>query len=298
MNLKKWWVYQKERFPVFAHGVLILSFSFCAVSYSSHLGGRGWPDYRSVIIAFVSSFLFFLQLRIADEFKDKEEDAKFRPYRPVPRGLVSLKDLGVLFFLCALIQMSLAIYWKYQIIIWLLVAWAYLGGMSFEFGCRNWLKQRPILYLLSHMLIMPIVDFYATTIDWVAFSEHPGIQLLPFLIASFFNGIVIEIGRKIRLADAEEKGVETYSFLWGYKRASFIWLAVMAITLFFGIVTLHKISQTWWVYIPMILCFLYTATFVYFHVYKKHVGIAKKFELISAIWTLVLYSSIGILGNY
>lgn len=298
MYLKKWWIYQKERFPVLAHGVLIFSFSFCAVSYSSHIGNRGWPVVQSVIVAFISSFLFFLQLRIADEFKDKEEDAKFRPYRPVPRGLVSLKELGILFFLCALIQLGLAIYWNYHITLWLLVAWSYLGGMSFEFGCRHWLKQRPVIYLLSHMLIMPIVDFYATTIDWVSAGGNPGASLLPFLIASFFNGIVIEIGRKIRLTNEEENGVETYSFLWGYKRATLIWLTVMGITFIFGIVALHKISGTWWVYIPMSLCFLFSVGFAYLHVFKTQDGKSKKFELLSAIWTIILYSSIGVLGNY
>ena len=41
-----------------------------------------------------TSPVFFLQLRIADEFKDFAEDSRFRPYRPVPRGLVTLTELG------------------------------------------------------------------------------------------------------------------------------------------------------------------------------------------------------------
>ena len=41
-------------------------------------------------MAVVTSFLSFLQLRIADEFKDFDEDSRYRPYRPVPRGLVTL----------------------------------------------------------------------------------------------------------------------------------------------------------------------------------------------------------------
>lgn len=31
-------------------------------------------------------------VRIVDEFKDYEEDCEYRPYRPVPRGLITLKD--------------------------------------------------------------------------------------------------------------------------------------------------------------------------------------------------------------
>jgi 4-hydroxybenzoate polyprenyltransferase len=170
--------------------------------------------------------------------------------------------------------------------------------MSFEFGCRHWLKQRPIVYLLSHMLIMPIVDFYATTIDWITAKDSPSTNLVPFLIASFFNGIVIEIGRKIRLPTEEENGVETYSFLWGYKRATIIWLTVMGITFFFGIFAIHKISQTRWVYIPMSLCYLFSIGYSYLHVFKTQDGKSKKFEMMAAVWTIVLYSSIGVLGNY
>jgi 4-hydroxybenzoate polyprenyltransferase len=36
-----------------------------------------------------------------------------------------------------------------------------------------------------------------------------------FFWVSFFNGTVLEIGRKIRAPQDEEAGVETYSFLWG-----------------------------------------------------------------------------------
>jgi 4-hydroxybenzoate polyprenyltransferase len=38
--------------------------------------------------------------------------------------------------------------------------------------------------------------------------------LIIFLIVTFLNGVVIEIGRKIRAKEAEEVGVETYSYLW------------------------------------------------------------------------------------
>src|SRR5512143_1279527 len=90
----RWWIYQAERFPVFAHGPLILAFSMSAMSYSALLRGADALRPSAALVAFVTAFLFFLQLRIADEFKDAEDDARFRPYRPVPRGLVSLRELA------------------------------------------------------------------------------------------------------------------------------------------------------------------------------------------------------------
>src|SRR5215217_2153566 len=102
--MNRWWTYQRERFPVVAHGLLIAAFSFCAVSYSAVLRGAT-PAWPSAVTAFVSCFLFFLQLRIADEFKDFDEDSRYRPYRAVPRGLVTLRQLAVLWVLTGLVQL-------------------------------------------------------------------------------------------------------------------------------------------------------------------------------------------------
>ena len=55
---KRWWIYQRERFPLVAHGILIAAFSSSAVGYSS-LRRRRAPARSSLIVAFASSFLFF-----------------------------------------------------------------------------------------------------------------------------------------------------------------------------------------------------------------------------------------------
>ena len=93
--MKRWWIYQQERFPLAAHGPLILAFSASAVAYSALLRGPGArPAVISFAVAFLVSLGSFFLLRVADEFKDAEEDARFRPYRPVPRGLIRLRELG------------------------------------------------------------------------------------------------------------------------------------------------------------------------------------------------------------
>src|SRR5437660_5547988 len=80
----RWWVYQHERFPILGHGPVIAAFSFSAVCFSSLLRhDPSLPALRTFLVAFGTAFLFFLQLRIADEFKDFDEDSRYRPYRPV-----------------------------------------------------------------------------------------------------------------------------------------------------------------------------------------------------------------------
>ncbi len=217
----RWWIYQRERFPLLGHTPLVAAFSFSAVAYSSLLRGEAaLPLLTTWLVAFLTSLAFFLQLRIADEFKDFDEDSRFRPYRPVPRGLVTLRELGGIGALLALVQLTLAIWLHQPLVIVLVGTWVYLALMSHEFFMRDWLKARPITYLWTHMLIMPLIDLYATACDWSVAYGEVSLAAVPdglywFLIVSFCNGIVIEIGRKIRAPQDEEEGVETYSVLWG-----------------------------------------------------------------------------------
>lgn len=278
----RFWVYFQERFPLHQHAPLVAAFSFCAVSYAAHLRRMVWPTWSAFAVAFPVCLLFFLQLRIADEFKDKEEDARWRPYRAVPRGLVKLKELGMIFAGAALLQFILILSLDTRLLWILLAAWSYLIAMSVEFGAREWLKARPIVYLLSHMLIMPIVDFTATACDWVPANQHPPVGLGFFLVTSFLNGLVIELGRKIRLPQDEEPGVQTYSALWGRTRALKIWRTILGACAVFATASLSLVDAP-----------LFSFLFI-----SAAAGISicagKRVETVSGIWTLLLYLTLGL----
>ena len=230
-GLARWLVYQRERFPLAAHAPLIAAFSSAAVCLSALLRGEQRPRGASLVVAFITALCFFFQLRVADEFKDAEDDARHRPYRPVPRGLVTLRELGWLGAAAATIQLGVALWLDARLVPLLLLVWAYMALMSKEFFVRDWLRARPVTVLWSHMLIMPLIDLYATACDWVPASAPMAAGLRWFLVASFFNGLVVEVGRKIRAPEKEESGVETYSVLWGRARAVTVWIAVMAVAL-------------------------------------------------------------------
>ena len=291
----RWWIYQRERFPVAAHGPLIAAFSFSAISYSALVRHAGHlPQLRSFLVAFISSFLFFLQLRIADEFKDFDEDSRYRPYRPVPRGLISLRDLTVVWILCILIQLVLALWLAKPLLLPLVVTWAYLALMSKEFFMRRWLKSNPIVYMVSHMMIMPLVDFYTTACDWVPVGyRRPPHGLLWFLVVSFFNGMVIEIGRKIRSPHDEEHGVETYSFLWGRAVASAVWIGIIIVTGSAAIMAARGIAfavPATCVFATMLAVAIFT---VFVFLRDPQPGRGKWIETVAGIWSLALYLTLG-----
>src|SRR5262249_26249822 len=132
---------------------------------------------------------------------------------------------------------GLALWLEPSLLFLLVPTWTYLALMSKEFFVAEWLKKRHILYMLSHMAIIPLVDFYATACDW--WPARPGAdrpaptappRLVWFVVVSYFNGLVIEIGRKVRAPQDEEVGVNTYSALWGMRNAAFVWLGALFAT--------------------------------------------------------------------
>jgi 4-hydroxybenzoate polyprenyltransferase len=293
--MNRWWIYQKERFPLIAHGPLIAAFSASAVSYSALLRGPGeLPRWESYVVAFLVSLGSFLLLRIADEFKDAEEDARWRPYRPVPRGLVTLPQLACVGVAVAFWQLLLAVTIGWKVVALLAVTWIYFGLMSKEFFAREWLKARPVVYLFSHMAIMPLVDWFATGCDWVPSGQGMPAGLIWFLAASFFNGVVIELGRKIRSPEQEEAGVETYSFLWGRPVAVASWLAAMAATLACALMAAERIGFT--VEVAWVLGVLWVGAAVLGWMFVKTLKgkLAKGIEAAAGVWTLALYLTLGV----
>ncbi|MGH2611246.1 MAG: UbiA family prenyltransferase, partial [Tepidiformaceae bacterium] len=104
--------------------------------------------------------------------------------------------------------------------------WATL--MTREFFVRDWLRAHPTAYLVSHMAIMPLIDLYTTGLDWLAVSNAPPPGLMLFLGVTLLNGMILEIGRKIRWPGAEREGVDSYTSAWGLRAAPIVWLGLLA----------------------------------------------------------------------
>lgn len=223
------WIYQTERFPLVKTVPLLACFSAASITLSAVLSDRPLPGISAYIIGFLLVFILFFQLRVADEVKDGEDDAKYRPERPIPRGLVTLRLIVSLGIMTIPVGIILALLHGAGLIWLLLLTWAWLTAMTFEFGVPAWLKARPVFYLLSHMAIMPLIDLMLTGIEWLPYgSAAPALWL--FIALSFSNGCVLEIGRKLWAPESERVGVDTYSGLWGPKRAAHIWLVFVGIS--------------------------------------------------------------------
>lgn len=291
---RRFWQYQKERFPLAGHGVMIAAFTFSAISYSRICRGmEGFIDWSDFAIGVFATLSLFLLVRIFDEFKDQEDDRKYRTYLPVPRGLVSLKELKIVGWIVVLLQLAVIGIFQTPMLWLYIIVLGYLLLMGVEFFVPEWLKQRQILYITSHMFIIPLIDIYASGLDWKLEGDSPHWGLAWFFAVSYMNGLVLEFGRKIRTPESEEEGVVSYTGLYGTRGGVIIWLCLLFITLLLAIGACWYAGYGSLAVIILGACFLLCATpgfsFLKSHSVKK----SKAIEYASAGWTALMYLSLG-----
>lgn len=294
--LARWSLYFQERFPLGRHGLVVAAYSSSSVCYSTLLRGDVHPPaLGAVAVAFGSALLFFFQLRVLDEFKDFEDDARWRPYRPVPRGLVTLGGLGRLAVAAGVAQIALALAWESRLLALLAAVWAYAGLMGREFFARTWLKGRPVLYMASHAVIVPLITLYLTACDWLrAEGGVPG-GLGWFLATSYVTSGVVEIGRKIRAPADEEIGVETYTRLWGRRVAIAVLLGSMVTTAILAFGAARRVGTVMFV-VPLALLLLVAGVVAACRfLANPKPGAGRVFENLSGLWTLTIYLAVGVL---
>ena len=285
------WTYQAERFPLLKHGVLILVFSGGEAVFGALARGVT-PDRKAIIVAAVVCLLLFAQLRIADEYKDNEDDCRWRPERPVPRGLISLSELRLVGIVAAAIQIAATALLDPHLLPLLLLVWGWMALMSVEFFVPTWLKARPVLYLVSHMAVMPLIALFA-----VACGARGDILVNPavgaFLGLAFLNGVVLEIARKSWAPGDEREGVETYSRLWGVRSSATVTtlagLGSAALAL-----TIQHLLGLAWPFFLMVLSgagLLATAAFAYGR--EATTRRSSRLETASGLFVLLIYMGVA-----
>jgi 4-hydroxybenzoate polyprenyltransferase len=292
--LARLWRYQAERFALAQFVPLITLFTFSSVAYSRlSRGAPGFIPWSRFVVGAVTAIVFFFLLRVLDEHKDQDLDRRFRPELPVPRGLVSLAELrGAAIALASFVLVLNALLGLGFVLLLAPAAlWATL--MTKEFFARDWLRAHPTAYLLSHMAIMPMVDFYTTGIDWAIDGARPPHALAFFLAVTFWNGVLIEVGRKIRAPLDEREGVGTYTHDWGLRVAPAVWLGVLGLSLAFAISAARATSELRFT-APLLVavaacCAVPSLVFLREPTSRR----ARAIESASGLWPFVTYLSLG-----
>ena len=292
--LKRFYIYQRERFPILTHGLLIAIFTFSAVSFSRICRGvEGFVPMSTYLIGTFATITLFFLVRVFDEFKDKEEDAKYRKYLPVPRGLISLTELKKVAIVVIILQLAMIAFFQPRMIVLYLVVLGYLSLMGVEFFVPKWLKQRQILYITSHMLIIPLVDIYASGLDWLLNDQKAPFGLAFFFGVSYMNGIVLEFGRKIRAPEKEEHGVISYTGLYGTKRGTIYWILILFTTLLLSFAASIYAGYGNTAIIVLSILFVLCALPGFLFLTKPSEKLSRMIEKSSGLWTMGMYLSLG-----
>ena len=189
-----WLIYFKERFPLPVYAVLVGGLS----ASGALLAGNG-IEWLPTTIGFIGLMIFFAVLRLMDEIKDYEKDRIAHPERPLPRGLITVgqasRAVSASVVLMLLWSACAALLTSPVAGAFFLIVTAYLWLMFREFYCGVWLEARPLLYAVTHQLILLPLAYFS------ALLSFPGLLVSnePFyfgllLIGSFF---AYEVCRKL-----------------------------------------------------------------------------------------------------
>ena len=273
---KKWYTYQKERFPIATYGLYIFSIVFGTFCFATE--SKNWI---MLIPMFVVALLQFLMVRIVDEFKDFEEDSKYRPYRPVPRGLVSLKELGILGGICAVIQISLTAILNIKGLIYLSLVWIFFAIMSKSFFIKKLVDKHILLEVTLDEFLMPLLVLYLST-----FVTRISVKLIPFLILSYLGSWIVEIARKVRCKEDEENGVKTYTAVFGIPKATTIVVVLEALIMMMQ----YYILGTRYI-IPILALYVLINIPNLLFIIKENKKLAKMVGLLANMYLILVYIS-------
>ena len=292
--LRRFLIYQKERFPFLAHGLLVASFSFSAISYSRICrGAQGFVSWDKYFLGIFTTITLFFLVRIFDEFKDADDDAKYRKELAVPRGLVSFRELMIMGVLIVIAQIAVNAYFFPKMLVIYFIVIAYLSLMGKEFFVAEWLKKHQFWYVTSHMFIIPLIDIYASGLDWLVDGVPAPKGLLFFFAVSYMNGMVLEIGRKIRVPGKEKEGVLTYSSMLGASRAVSLWIFILLLTLGLAVGACAFAGYGLPAFIVLGTVFLLCALPAFLFLRNKTEKMSKAIEISSALWTIAMYLTLG-----
>lgn len=231
-----------ERFPPinFISGFFLYFLAKAIIAIDQSILSLSILDVCGMLLPTCHLFL----LRVFDEFKDFESDARYYPQRVIQRGVFTLKDVGILGMIAFVIQIGCYLTIRTGVIsdIFFAVLWIWTGLMVKEFFCGLWLKRNLFLYGLLHLLVTPILLLSLMTLiigDFSHVVDRKNI-ILP-LVISILTSWLYELSRKTKGRD-EESGDLTYSTIWGVNKSLGILFASTIVTLFLSNVLFNSLG--------------------------------------------------------
>ena len=246
LRMLRWWTYIKERSPLpvlvglalgpIVSGYYLLPHELKCLKSTEHACPSGTVSMGLALFALISFVLFMVIARMMDEIKDYEKDKLANPSRPLPRGLISLREMNFALRILMIIIAFFAFYlgMKTSVLQGALFGFSliYLWFMYKEFYVGKRLADFPFLYALTHQIVMiPLYLFFVSLFSF-EFLYHPLAWI--FVAINLFSSLSFEFARKLK-PDAHA-AARTYRQHYGLRSASsiafFFQLLSMAFTIY------------------------------------------------------------------
>lgn len=172
-------------------------------------------DLAPALLTLLGLVLFLFHLRVMDDVKDADHDRIHETDRPVPRGLVSERELDVLTVVLLLVELpifaqiagglefggSIATAVGANALVAWAIAAAYSVLMRVEFFAGEFLDRHVLTFATSHMAVMGLVFFALwvcalNSIGGFLNFDYPWGPVLLACVAATALGLGFEFGRK------------------------------------------------------------------------------------------------------
>jgi hypothetical protein len=226
--LRRFAAWAIDRFPPAVCVLFVVLFGTSAFVGQVAAGGRPTlsPGLAAGALAFVA---FYFGVRVYDEHKDLDVDARLHPDRLTVTGVLPLGDLrrvhaaglAVQALVCVVADGGIG-----PVVLTWLAATAWTLLMLEEFFVPGWLSPRPVLYALSHQIVVPLSVVWAATLG--AGTVAVGAAVGWWCLAAAAGALTFEIARKMWAPEDERPGEDSYTAVLGTVAAARLALGVMA----------------------------------------------------------------------
>jgi olefin beta-lactone synthetase len=241
--------YLAERFPPLRYGVLILTFfgaRFLLSRVSAPVGGMPPDVWWRFLLGALVIWLAFFHLRVIDEHRDHDSDARVHPRRVLSRGLITLGDLRTAGIVAVAAEVLLSAALGPAPLV---VCLAFLGLswlIARDFLLRHVLERHVVVNALVHLAILPafaLFAFAAATGRW-PWQAPPAVWL--YSGSGYAAGLAFEVARKVRAPEDERPGLVTYSAPLGTRRAAATVQAALVVAVALALVVAAQHGAAGW----------------------------------------------------
>lgn len=283
--LHSWWIFSRERFPIFVQGPMI--FLFVATNYqvSNVYFQQKW-NYLTFCVLAMLGLMFFFRLRCFDELKDYDVDLKVNPERPLARGLLSKQAVKTMIALLVAVESILAAsFFGWQAFLGYLLPLSYSLLMYEEFFIGHWLAPRLTSYAVTHTFVACLLGLglcyithpFATPIVWQ--------QALGLALYNWFQFNIFEFARKTFASKEEKPNHDSYTSLFGPTKAVLLTLSQVVLS---GLLVKTLDIQ--------IMFYAYAAVGIFlsvpglFFIVRKNIHSARIFRTCASIYLVAAYA--------